>query len=128
MNENQKKLFLILTIMTYTLSGICIPLSISEHFTGNMTLFNSTWASDCWQITFPILGFLLVDFSENETNPNKKKRLGWILLIGTILNFILAILLMSYDIKANEVPIRNKYCNIACYFRVVSLFMHFIPV
>lgn len=101
MNENQKKLFLILTIMTYTLSGICIPLSISEHFTGNMTLFNSTWASDCWQITFPILGFLLVDFSENETNPNRKKRLGWILLIGTILNFILAILLMSYDIKAN---------------------------
>ncbi len=101
MNKNQQKLFFILTIITYTLSGICIPLSLNEHFTGSMTLFSAPWASDCWQITFPILGFLLVNFSENEPHPDKRKSLGWVLLIGTILNFILAIFLMSYDIKAN---------------------------
>ena len=36
MNSNQKKLFFILTTLIYTLSGIFIPLSISEHFTSNM--------------------------------------------------------------------------------------------
>lgn len=126
MSKNQKKLFFILTIVTYTVSGIFIPFSINEHLTSYMILFNSPWISNSWQITFPILGFLLVEYSDNETDSNKKKYFLLGLLFATILNFILAIFLMSYDIKinggANQEQILQHSVLLPCCFLVYTLY------
>lgn len=102
MNAGDRKLFFLISVTAYTLGGILVPFAGGhEYLTGALTLFSSEWASGCWQLTFPVLGYILVKYAEEETDADRRRRAGNLLLAGAVLSFILCLLLMNYDMKAN---------------------------
>lgn len=103
MTRKDMRLFFILTAIAYSVSGILIPFrGVEEAFTGFLPIFSSPFGSSCWNLAFPVLAYCLVSFSKHEENPDRKKRMLLILLIGTIASLVIAMLLMNYDLTAKH--------------------------
>ena len=102
MNEDDMILYFCLTVLFYSLSGItkAFP-SFRESFTGPMTLFNSSWASSCWHIVFPILGYGLTHMMKNSEKYSRQKIIR-ILAAGSLFSMILCCILQNHDILYNE--------------------------
>jgi len=127
MNPADRKLFFLITVLAYTAGGVLIPFAgLHENLTGVMTLFNSGWASNCWQLTFPLLGFILVKYSEEETEDGRRRKTKYLLLAGAVLSLILCLVLVNYDMQynggANLEQIRQRSVLLPSCFLVYALY------
>jgi len=130
MDKGDRQLFFLITVLAYTAGGILIPFAgLQENLTGVMTLFNSGWASNCWQLTFPVIGYLLVRYSEEETDACRKRKAGYLLLAGTALSLVLCLLLANHDVKynggANLEQIRQRSVLLPSCYLVYALYNSF---
>lgn len=102
MSLSNMKLFILLSGIAYSVSGFFIPFAnYSENFTGFLPIYNAGWASNCWNIIFPILGYILVQFIQREEFAGEKKKIFGLLLLGTIASLVVCMCLMNYDIRVN---------------------------
>ncbi len=101
MNVCNAILYFSITIAAYSFSGLVWPFPFSEAFTGNMLLFNATWASGCWQLVFPILGYWIIKIQSIEGEKKTEKGLFYTFLIGTFISLAISLVLTLYDMNTN---------------------------
>lgn len=103
MSIDDMKLFVILSAILYAAGGILIPFSnYTENFTGFFRIYNASWASDCWNFVFPILGYIFVQFAEREDIGISRKKIFYLLSLSTIVSIAICMQLMNYDINVNS--------------------------
>jgi surface polysaccharide O-acyltransferase-like enzyme len=127
MTRDDRKLFFLISVIAYMLGGILLPFAgLRENLTGAMTLFTSGWASNCWQLTFPVIGYILVKLSEEEKDAGRKRTIKLLLLSGAVFSLILCLLLVNYDMKfnggANLEQIRQRSVLLPSCFLVFALY------
>ena len=93
------RLFIAITVPIYILSGLFIPFNINEYLTNNFIIYNSKWASSCWHIVFPVLGYIIAN---QYTDDCDKKKLVNKLMIGTVFSVLLGLALIDYDNYINN--------------------------
>lgn len=98
----QAKLFLLITIIVYSIEGIFIPLGIGENFTGSLTLYGATWGSNCWHITLPLASNMIFKVYKEKANNVERKKSVMYLALGSVLTFLVASVLMQYDSVHNN--------------------------
>ena len=92
--EKEVKTFWILSIIMYTASGLVIVFEKNAAILNGAPFYNANWASNCWQLLFPFMGFFL---SRKKTMLNEK----WI-HIGALLSIITSVLLIACDIRYHD--------------------------
>lgn len=126
-NEKEIDLYLILTYIFYTLSGVITFLNYDFSFINALTFFNSNWGSICWYFIFPMSGYFLSKLLSNNKNIKK-----YIIKFGIIslITLILYVVLCSVDIKthngANLENLReHAIYSISCF---IFIFVHYVYI
>lgn len=102
MSMSNGRLFFIITAVFYSLDGICTVFGIEQSITPNLGIFTESWASDCWQIIFPLLGYLIIKEEIKYKRFGSDKKLmdyQTVLLIGSIISLGVAICFSYYDLN-----------------------------
>ena len=125
--------FLMIAFLAYYTSGIKIPIGFAESFTNQLRLFSSDWASNCWNILFPMLGFLITAHRNKYEQSFGKNRITGFLLLTSVFSLIFGVFLIHYDIvhnaSANLEQIRQHMILIpscALFYFVQKLDLHSI--
>jgi surface polysaccharide O-acyltransferase-like enzyme len=95
-DEGQQKLYLILTFVFYSISGLFLFLGVDAKLLDNMPLFNTVYASNCWQLTFPLAGYFIANVIKNG-DPAKIRKLKIAAGIAALLNLFQGEILFSLD-------------------------------
>ncbi len=65
-----------------------------------VSLFNERWASQCWGIVFPLLGYYV--YRADDYDLKNSKLTSWFILFMTIFSVVVCFILTDIDIKNNE--------------------------
>jgi len=92
-----RRLFFTMTAAFYSAAGICASFGIEPKMIMDVPLLASSPASNCWQIIFPILGYILLqEINDAEDNRNKPAiDINMILRWGSLIS-IICVVLFSY--------------------------------
>lgn len=95
-NINEAYLYIVLTFLFYTASGIIYFFGVDLHFFASMQLFTHSNAPVLsWQILFPLSGYCVVKVA----NADENRKFLIILLIATIVDFLFGFLLLLYSLS-----------------------------
>ncbi len=100
-DEGQQKLYLVLTFLFYSISGLFLFLGVDAKLLDNMPLFNTLYASNSWQLTFPLAGYFIANVLKNG-DPAKIRKLSIAAIIATLLNLLQGEILFSLDRFAKD--------------------------
>ena len=95
-DEGQQKLYLLLTFLFYSISGLFLFLGVDAKLLDNMPLFNTVYASNCWQLTFPLAGYFIANVIKTG-NSAKVRKLTIAAVIATAINLLQGEILFSLD-------------------------------
>lgn len=128
--EKDKYLFLVLTTLFYTTSMFFIEFFSNTNFAlfDSLQIYSENWASNCWHIIFPLLGYF--SYSIMSTNDYRNKFSSFV-SIGTLISTILCVIFIAYDIKNNQASnleqIRQHFILLPCVFIFISTY-HFVEL
>lgn len=97
MDKEKFRMFLVLCVVFYAM-----PAFMQNSLQGNLFLFCSPWASSCWHIVFPVLGYYYANWDKINVDEEEKNIQKIVLVVGSILSMIIFCILMKNDIVCNE--------------------------
>ncbi|MBQ0083343.1 MAG: acyltransferase [Clostridiales bacterium] len=112
------QLFIMLFIGCYTLSGLLTFFQVQQSFLSKLPLLTSGWASSCWHIVFPLLGYYLANADKwnTKTSDSKKRLIIW--SCGAVFSVGISALLIALDIRfhsgKNLEMLRQYFIAVPC--------------
>lgn len=112
MSGRDGMIFFAIAAAAYSFTEFLIPLSAtgySDLFTTQLRFFNSSWGSDCWHIMFPVLGYIIMKFSDSggtcvdaDKYAKSRKLFLAVLIAGSVISVAAADAFIIHDTKLNN--------------------------
>lgn len=107
------KYFIIVAFFFYFVDGLLGLHGLYNNISMYSILFTANWASNCWHVLFPVLGFVLIDLYKRE-----RKNVIIFCLFVCFINIITTIVEVGIDITNNyqnvEMILQRNVFGVSC--------------
>ncbi|SEP95154.1 acyltransferase family protein [Butyrivibrio sp. TB] len=94
--KEQMKIYIYLTTLFYSGYGVLIFLRYSCKILDNMMFYTTNWASFCWNMIFPLSGWMICKLEEDSNTDNNI--LNIFLSCGTAISLLIGVALFSIEV------------------------------
>lgn len=125
--NEQIKTYIYLTTLLYSGYGVLIFLNYQCYILDNMMLYTTSWASGCWNMIFPLSGWMICKLAEDDNVENKKFNI--FISCGAIISLIIGVALLSIEVHrfqgANVEMMRQHFIYLPTLFVFKACYHYF---